>query len=211
MSIHHLMDAVQRLRLKIGIAHLFFRQSSGVALLPDENPHLIAQVQKTLIIGIMRCAHRIGTHILDKLKVIGHSLQREGVAKLRMGLMTVYTLDPHWFSIPKYLTVLDLYFPKTGTLYQIVAGIFFPIAGEQSIHRVQGRRFRLIGFNAVNLFLSLQYSGLACLQVCRSQKDALSIDLRGYRNSVRPIPDILDLCLNIQMPSVIPETRGKVY
>ena len=59
----HFADDLFRLRLEAGVLHLFEDQSAGVVLLPDEDPQLVAQVEKDLVSSadsVERIAARCG-------------------------------------------------------------------------------------------------------------------------------------------------------
>ena len=144
MGRYHLPDAVLALTFKVRIAHIFFRQSSGMVFLPHQNPLFVAQIQKDLIIGIMRGADRIRPKILRGHKVILNRRVRKGAAELRMILVAAEALDKQLSSVQEKISSQNPDLPETHTVNEIV--LLFPASVLQ--HRfqlIQLRRFRRPG------------------------------------------------------------------
>ncbi|MNC41666.1 hypothetical protein D3C75_904410 [compost metagenome] len=79
---------------------------------------LVAQVEEPGIIGIVGGADGVDIMRFHHIQVLDHVVQRDGLPKLRMGVMTVHTLQLDRFAVHGEDPVLDLHFLEAGLKMQ---------------------------------------------------------------------------------------------
>ena len=79
----------------------------GKAFLHDQETQFIAQVQKTLILGIMRAAHKIAAQVFQNLQIMQELRGRQGRTELGMDFMTVIAQQFLRLAVDQNIAVFD--------------------------------------------------------------------------------------------------------
>lgn len=103
---NHLIDALL-LRSQIAlVGKMAERLLPPDRFFPDQKAQLVAQVEKALVLRIMRTADEIGAQLAHLLQVRDHQRRRLSRAKLRMKFMAADPLQLHRDVVEKNLVAM---------------------------------------------------------------------------------------------------------
>ena len=67
MIFYHFAYTILALLLKVGVLHILQLKAASVVFLPNEYSSFIAQIKKTLIVGVVAGSYRVCVHILHQV------------------------------------------------------------------------------------------------------------------------------------------------
>ena len=116
----HFAGAQEILRHEVGVAHAGFLDAAGMGFLPDQQSHLVAQIQEARVVGIMAGTHRIAVHVLHQQNIVGHGLHRDGAAEGAVLLVAVEALDRQLLAVEEDVLACDLHRAEAEAIPQVV-------------------------------------------------------------------------------------------
>ncbi len=133
-----------------------------------EQSCLVAQVEESRVVGIVRAAHGVAVQVLDDLDVALHQLVRLGKAPVGMVLVAVHAADPDLFAVEQDVAALgpDLAQPKA----------FLVQVGAQ----LHDRRIQVRRVGAPELWIGDAQCKLLFLRCVRSQRHGPGPPLPAY-------------------------------